>query len=318
MARRVKVSSVGKHPPLFPHEEKVSADMLVEQMTAFWKEQIAQVLPDQPDLIVLPELADRYASTPREHLQPYRKALGNIFLEEMQQIARDNNCYIAYGSAREASDGSWRNAALMIDRRGELVGQYNKNHTVVTEVNNGILCGTQTPIVQCDFGTVGFVICFDLNFDELRLKYKALRPDLLVFPSMYHGGLMQSYWAYSCRSHFVGSIGLDNLPNEFYSPVGHCIATSTNYYQPITTTLNLDCVVAHIDFNRNKFVALKKKYGPDVTIFDPGQLGSVLITSESQTVSIEEMIAEFEIELLDDYMARSLAHQYDAANREAE
>jgi hypothetical protein len=139
-----------------------------------------------------------------------------------------------------------------------------------------------------------------------------------VFPSMYHGGLMQSYWAYSCRSHFVGSIGLDNLPNEFYSPVGHRIATSTNYYQAITTTLNLDCIVAHIDFNRDKFVALKKKYGPDVTIFDPGQLGSVLITSESQIVTIEEMVAEFEIELLDDYMARSLAHQYDAANREAE
>ncbi len=318
MARRVKVSSVGKQPPLFPREEKVSGDLLVEQMVAFWQGQIAQVLPDRPDLIVLPEMADRYFSTPRELLPAYRRALGDVFLEEMRSIARTNNCYVTYGTAREASDGSYRNAALMIDRNGELVGQYNKNHTVVTEVNTGILCGAQTPIIECDFGTVGFVICFDLNFDELRLKYKALGPDLLVFPSMYHGGLMESYWAYSCRAHFVGSTGVDTLPNEFYSPVGHRIATSTNYYQPITTTLNLDCVVAHIDFNGDKFVALKKKYGPEVTIFDPGLLGSVLITSESETVSIDEMVAEFGIELLDDYMARSLAHQHDAANREAE
>jgi len=317
MARRVKVSSVGKQPPRFPLEEKTNHEMLVEGMIEFWKGQIETVLPDRPDLIVLPENCDRYWGTPREVLLPYRRALGDRMLAELQQIARDNRSYVVYASAREEKDGSWRNAAVMIDRKGELIGQYNKNHTVVTEINNGILCGAQTPLVQCDFGTVGFAICFDLNFDELRLKYQALKPDLLVFPSMYHGGLMEAYWAYSCRAHFVGSIGVDTLPNEFYSPVGERIATSTNYYQPITHTLNLDCVVAHIDFNGGKFVALKKKYGPDVTIFDPGQLGSVLITSESDTVSIQEMVAEFEIELLDDYMARSLAHHHAAENREA-
>jgi hypothetical protein len=42
----------------------------------------------------------------------------------------------------------------------------------------------------------------------------------------------------------------------------------------------------------------------------------VLITSESETVSIEEMVAEFGIELIDDYFERSLAHHHDAANRE--
>ena len=205
----------------------------------------------------------------------------------------------------------------MIDRNGKTIGQYNKNHTVHGEIDSGILCGATAPIIECDFGRVGFAICFDLNFDELRLQYKKSRPDLLIFPSMYHGGLMQAYWAYSCRAHFVGAIGLNNLPNEYYSPVGTRLASSTNYEQNITATLNLDCVVAHIDFNREKFNRLKEKYGRDVTIFDPGELGSVLITSESETVSVQQMIAEFEIELLDDYFERSLAHQHAPANREA-
>src|SRR5690606_2512220 len=78
MARRVKVSSVGKQPPLFPREEKVSGDLLVEQMVAVWQGHIAQVLPDRPDLIVLPEMADRYFSTPRELLPAYRRALGDV------------------------------------------------------------------------------------------------------------------------------------------------------------------------------------------------------------------------------------------------
>jgi hypothetical protein len=134
---------------------------------------------------------------------------------------------------------------------------------------------------------------------------------------MYHGGLMQAYWAYSCRAHFVSATGVDVTPNEFYSPVGHRIAASTNYMQNITATLNLDCTVAHLDYNWGKLARLKEKYGRDVTIFDPGQLGAVLITSESETVSIQEMIAEFEIELLDDYMERALAHHHNPANREA-
>ena len=92
----------------------------------------------------------------------------------------------------------------------------------------------------------------------------------------------------------------------------------------ITATVNLDCAVVHRNYNdgrmdgNNKLGRMKEKYGPDVIIMDPGPLGAVLITSESETVSIDEMIAEFDIELLDDYFARSLAHQHDPANREAE
>lgn len=318
MARRVKVSSVGTQPPPFPAKENVDYEAMIEEMIAFWQAQIEPVLPDRPDMIVLPENCDRFFRTPPEHVVPYRKALGDRVLNALQEIARENGSYIVYASAREDSDGSWRNAAVLIDRTGEVMGQYNKNHTVIAEGNHDILCGAQAPIFHCDFGSVGFAICFDLNFEELRLKYQALRPDLMVFPSMYHGGLMQSYWAYSCRMHFVGSMGNDRLLNQFYSPVGHRIASSTNYYRAITTTLNLDCEVAHLDGNRPRFVALKKKYGPEVTIFDPGELGCALITSESETVGVKEMIEEFEIELIDDYFARALEYHHDPANREAE
>lgn len=324
MAQHVKISSVGKQPPPFPRGENIANETLVQGMIDFWKTEINKVLPDQPDLIVLPEMCDRYCGTPKEVLIPYRKAMGDRMLNALRQIAKDHNCYIVYASAREAQDGSWRNAALMIDRSGKVIGQYNKNHTTIPEVDSGILCGAKTPLVQCDFGSVALVICFDLNFDELRFKYKALHPDLLVFPSMYHGGMMQQYWAYSCRAHFVGSMGCVGQPNEFYSPVGHLIASGSNFFRPTTATLNLDCAVVHRNYNdgrmdgNNKLGRLKEKYGADVTIMDPGPLGAVLITSESESVSIDEMINEFDIELVDDYFARSLAHQHDPANREAE
>jgi hypothetical protein len=42
----------------------------------------------------------------------------------------------------------------------------------------------------------------------------------------------------------------------------------------------------------------------------------VLITSERDDVSAQQMVEEFEIELLDDYFARSLAHHHDPCNVE--
>jgi hypothetical protein len=98
--------------------------------------------------------------------------------------------------------------------------------------------------------------------------------------------------------------------------VGERLAHSTNYFPNITATINLDCAQAHLDGNRGKLAALKKKYGPEVSIFDPGKLGSVLIISESETVDVNAMIREFEIELLDDYLERALTHHHDPANRE--
>ena len=51
------------------------------------------------------------------------------------------------------------------------------------------------------------------------------------------------------------------------------------------------------------------KYGSKVQVFDPGYLGSVLVSSEADDISARDMAQEFELELLDDYLARSLAVQ---------
>ena len=121
----------------------------------------------------------------------------------MIATAREHKCYIAYSAARQVEDGSWRNSTQMIDRNGAIVGIYNKNHVVIEETTvSGILCGKEAPVFECDFGTVACVICFDLNFDELRLKYGAVQPDIILFSSMYHGGLMQQYWP-TAAVHFL-------------------------------------------------------------------------------------------------------------------
>jgi hypothetical protein len=308
MARKTVISALGPKPitgePSRPHQQAV------DEMIAHWRAQVDLVLPDRPDLIVVPEASDRYPNYTIEQRLEYYRVRGNQVREFFASVARDNHCYIAYSAAREMPDGTWRNSTQVLDRAGNVAGIYNKNHLVIEETTKaGILCGREANLVQTDFGSLACAICFDLNFEELRAKYKARRPDLIVFCSMYHGGLMQACWAYDCRAHFVGAIA--GAECTIINPLGERIVRSTNYYHWVTAQVNLDCALAHIDYNNGKFRALKQKYGRGVTISDPGYLGCVLLTNEMDGVTVRDLVTEFEIELLDDYWARALAHRRD-------
>jgi len=307
MANYVRISTIGAAPArVDPAQEP---QRIVEAMVEHWRAKLAQVLPDRPDLIVVPEACDRPANMPRDRLVAYYEARGERVFEFFARTARENRCHIAFSNKYQLEDGTWRNGTRIIGPDGQVLGAYYKNHLVPSEYDEwGILYGKDAPLIECSFGKVACAICFDLNFDELRMKYVAARPDLIVFSSMYHGGLMQAYWAYSCRAHFVAAIA--GPPSAIISPVGMTIASSTNYFDFVTATVNLDCCVAHLDENRERLRALKKEYGPGVTITDPGYLGPVLISSETDGVSALQMAEEFEIELLDHYFERCLAHRH--------
>jgi hypothetical protein len=310
---RVRIATLGPRSPSI--DADTEPQKIVERVIAHWKREFAQVLPDRPDLIVVPEACDRAGGLPLDKRLAYYRVRKDQVRDYFATVAAENHCYIIYSAAREMDDGTWRNASVLIDREGKTAGVYNKNHVVIEETTEaGILCGREAPVFECDFGRVACAICFDLNFDELRLKYARAKPDLIVFSSMYHGGLMQAYWAYSCRAHFVGAI--HGLPCEILNPLGEKIAHSTNYFDYVVAEVNLDCRLAHLDYNWSRLRALKAKYGPRVKITDPGFLGSVLITSEDDVIPVDDMIREFDIELLDDYMARVLAHRHTEGNME--
>lgn len=307
MSRYVKISAIGARPPsldlgMSPHA--AAGEMINHLVT-----EVRQVLPDRPDLVVLPEMCDLPANYnyANQHGQTYFRERGERVLEALAAVAREHACYITYPAVRLLPDGTFRNSTHLIDRHGSITAIYDKYHPTLWELDGCILPGTQAVVTECDFGRVGFAICFDLNFDELRLQYVRARPDLILFSSMYHGGLMQNYWAYSCRAHFAGAI--TGTGGYIHSPVGEPLATSTNYFNYATTTVNLDCRLAHLDYNLEGLTAMRAKYGPKVKVFDPGYLAAVLISSETEEFTVEQVLKEFDIEQLDDYFTRALARQ---------
>lgn len=306
MSRPVRVSALGPAP--IPADPSCSLSGEVRRQEARLSEWIYKVLPECPDLIVLHEACDRPSGLTREVQTEYYALRGETILDRMREICRREGVNIAYSAALGQPDGTYRNCTTFLGRNGETRGIYCKNHLVIEERTEGnVLYGKDAPVIPMDFGTVAGVICFDLNFDELREKYVRSRPELLVFSSMYHGGFVQQNWAYTCRSWFVGACA--GLPCGVIDPTGKLVAESTNYYPYVTHTINLDYAVAHLDHKWEALDALRRTYKTGVRVSDPGLLGAVLLTSECE-VPVSEMVREAGVELLDDYFARSLADRH--------
>lgn len=310
MSNQIRVTALG---PRIPHENHPPTIATVDKMIGYWESQFELVTCDQPDLIVVPETCDRFSAMTLDDTNKYYEIRGTKILDYFCEVAQKNKCYLTYSAIRILPNGQKANSTQLIDRNGTVVGVYDKICTVIPETEiKGVAIGTKAPLIECDFGTVACTICFDLNFTELLNNYGS-KPDLILFCSNYHGGIMQNYWAYQSRAYFIGAV--NDGQNTIINPLGELVGKSTDYYPYITADINLDFEVVHLDGNMAKLQAARKKYGKRIKVIDPGHLGAVLISSEDKTLKIDTIINEFQIELLDDYFDRSRKHHTNHPNK---
>lgn len=304
---KVKVATVGSYMPSVSFN-KENPQKTVDYVVNFWERKINQVLPYNPDLIVLPEMFDRPRGLNSEELEIYFKTRGEQIVQFLSSIAKKNSCYISFNTKSYQGKNTY-NTSYLMDRNGRIAGSYNKNYPTIYEMDDKIMPDSSVPVFETDFGKVACTVCFDLNFDELREKYVKIQPDIILFSSLYHGGLVQNYWAYSTQAFFVSSIGQSNMLSEILNPVGEVVASSTSSYDFTVAEINLDYEVVHFDYNIEKLKELKEKYKNKVNIHDPDKLGVVLVTSEHENMSIKEMLKEFDIQDAGTYFDDSRKHR---------
>jgi len=63
------------------------------------------------------------------------------------------------------------NTAVLFDRKGNFVGQYDKTHLTFGELCFGISCGSDYPVFDLDCGRIGIHICYDEWFPEVARYY---------------------------------------------------------------------------------------------------------------------------------------------------
>lgn len=219
-----------------------------------------------------------------------------------KSFALSEKCHVA-GSVKLIEKGRVYNSISFISPKGKVIGAYHKSNLTIGELEMGLSPGNGAVCVDSAIGRLGGVICFDLNFEGLRKQYLKMKPDIMIFSSMFHGGLIQKIWAYECRSFLVSALQFHG--GGILDPFGLPLAL-TDCYNPVARAkINIDRVIVHLDFNGGKFADIKKNYGEEVRIHIPANMGSALIFSESEKRTAQEIAAEYKLELLDDYFKRS-------------
>jgi len=301
--REITVSVIGLPRPALP-----VAEASVEKAAKYWMDAMDREIGNKPDLVVLPECCDTVpVKSPTEKAR-WLRMRGSKVQEAIQAYAAAHSCYIAYAAHRVRHDGRFANSITLIDRKGAVVAVYDKVFPTVGESDCPecpIVPGTEAVVAETDFGRIGFVICFDLNFRELREMYARKNPDILLFSSFFDGDFMQRQWALECQSYLISSTCSVNLPGRVIDPSGGELRNE-NYYMPtFTARINTNCRVIHLDENRKKFAALIGKYGQRVTIRNPGGVGSVTLLSNDPSLPVDDVMEDFKFEPLTDYLNRS-------------
>lgn len=299
--KNIKICSVAlQHTSINTQPDNAAT---VEVMLKRIRSAIEAVAPDNPDLILLPEYCDIPDNYDNIQKRAYCAARGDKLDALMQNTAVQLGCWVAYNTIRPFGEAHY-NSTILLNRSGDVATIYDKNYPYLPEMDEGlVLPGKTAEVFECELGRIAFATCFDLNFDELWQRYKGQSPNLILFSSMFHGSFLQQQRTFELRSHFVSAISWP-IPSVALSPVGSLIASTTNYRNHFTATLNLDYAVLHLDFNIDKFPAIFAKYGEKVRIDDPAMLASAVLYSESPDFTATDIVREFGLETLDDYLDR--------------
>jgi predicted amidohydrolase len=115
----------------------------------------------QADIALLPECS--YPAYFLDCVDPYEEPGVRPYAEVLALLAeraRRHGMYVAAGLAVPDADGALWNGAILLDREGELAGQYAKSFLWHFD-NVWFEPGTDFPTFDTDFGRVGMLVCAD-------------------------------------------------------------------------------------------------------------------------------------------------------------
>lgn len=118
-------------------------------------------------LLVLPELADSgyVFASPREARGLAEPAGDNATLRAWRDLAAEHRLAIAGGFCELGGDGLLYNSAALVDAEGTRA-VYRKAHLWDAEKHVFTPGSARPPVVELDFGRIGLIICYDLEFPE--------------------------------------------------------------------------------------------------------------------------------------------------------
>jgi beta-ureidopropionase len=255
----------------------------------------------RPDIICLPE-AFPYAYF-RGSVTASEEALkSDSILRPFAEFAHRNRCCLICPIYTN-HEGRLYNAAVVIDRNGEVMGEYWKMHPTEGEIAKGITPGPlDPPVFKTDFGVIGVQICFDINWQD---GWEALRrkgAEIIFWPSAFGGGqeVNTKAWLNKCcvvSSTRKGTTKICDVDGTEVAATGHWNR------QWAIGPVNLEKAFIHTWPYWLRFREIEKKYGRDIRIRNHHEEEWSILESLSPDVHVQDILTEFDIKTHEEHIA---------------
>lgn len=140
----------------------------------------------RPDVVVLPEdWATGFSDVMFHQMEELCEPLNGPSVTVCRELAKQYHVWVVAGSiSTRHGDGKMRNTTFLIDRDGEIVGDYSKMHLYSDmDEDAQLVHGSKSDVFDTELGRLGFMICYDIRFCELSRTYALKKADVLVVTS---------------------------------------------------------------------------------------------------------------------------------------
>lgn len=303
--RKVIVGTVmqsfwGQYPGLQNRLDQLAR--IVDQMAAQAQKEYGRGL----DLAVLPETAitGEAEGDALAHSVPFEGQVQDVFTRK----AREHGCYIVVPAYLLDSKERKRcsNAAVLVGRKGEVMGTYRKMHLVVSlergTMEGGSTPGDALPVFDCDFGKLGIQICYDMEFADGWTELARKGAELIAWPTQSPQTSQPAFRAKANRCYIVSSTWRHNA--SIFEPTGKIAAQIIPPQSILVHELDLSYALLPWSSKLRNGEALRKAYGDKVGFHYYEDEDCGIFWSNDPQTTVGEMARAIGVLELEDEMAR--------------
>ena len=157
--------------------------------------------------------------------------------DRLGEVARKYNMYIVACLDERDGDGVYCTAVL-IDRRGNVVGKYRKVTIPREELASGVTPGDDFPVFDTDFGRIGMMICFDLQYTRPAQALAYQGAEIILAP-IWGGNEILARARTIENQVYLAVCGYD-MRSVIYAPWGKLLAVAEMKNRPCIAYVDID------------------------------------------------------------------------------